>query len=399
MAGADLFFAILLEPLLNLDQVPAEARLHRFGHLARLQRESRIGKGRDHPLAAEGPQVAAVDRRALVVGDHLGQFGEVGTSQDLLAQAAYFLGNFERIPSAGGLGKEHVLEANLGGMLVLGEVLLVVGGHVGVGDLDRVVGRSATRSKHVFDRHLLVGLVEVLPRLARAHLYHTGQDPLQLVAEQLLSEDALDLQDKGLVVGILEIVQIADKRAVLGHVELALGLEGFDLLHRWRRTGPRIVRQFLIGNLNTQPLDLLHQQDVADIAVPYLAHQLALVGALLLWHLARHVAQRTLEFSESDPLAVDHADVVADIDLTSARIVGAPLDHDQADEGKNHHPQHQPRLFAQNRHHKLYISCYLIAAICRVGRQLVPHFGGIAQQAGRAVAAAQIDQARHHAGA
>ena len=174
VAGADLFFAILLEPLLNLDQVPAEARLHRFGHLARLQRESRIGKGRDHPLAAEGPQVAAVDRRALVVGDHLGQFGEVGTSQDLLAQAAYFLGNFERIPSAGGLGKEHVLEANLGGMLVLGEVLLVVGGHVGVGDLDRVVGRSATRGKHVFDRHLLVGLVEVLPRLARAHLYHTG---------------------------------------------------------------------------------------------------------------------------------------------------------------------------------------------------------------------------------
>ncbi len=62
---------------LDLDDVPAELRLHGIGDLARLQRERDGGEFRHHLVLGEEAEVAAVGC-AGVLGLLLGEFGEIG---------------------------------------------------------------------------------------------------------------------------------------------------------------------------------------------------------------------------------------------------------------------------------------------------------------------------------
>src|SRR5215475_12547695 len=61
---------------LDLDDVPAELRLHGVGNLAGLERESDRGKLRHHLLLGEEAEVAAVGS-AGILGFLLGEFGEI----------------------------------------------------------------------------------------------------------------------------------------------------------------------------------------------------------------------------------------------------------------------------------------------------------------------------------
>ena len=156
-----------------------------------------------------------------------------------------------------------------------------------------------------------------------------------------------------MVVGVAEIGRIADELGVFVHVERAIGLKTLEFAHGLWGLIPRVKGNFPVGHLKSQALVLLVQNDLADIVVPYLSHEQGLIGALVLRHLLGDPPQRVLELLQRNGLAIDHADRIAGRVGGRTRVVGPPLDDDQADEGKYDKPQDEHRLLAQQSHHKL----------------------------------------------
>jgi hypothetical protein len=141
----------------DLDDVKAEVAFDDAARLARLQPEGGVLERLDHRAAAEEVEIAALDRRALVVGILLRDLGEPLRVLAHLGEQALGLG--ARLVALG-LGRVLVgLDEDVAGAALLGRgvALLVLGvvlAQVVLGDGDVLLHRLEVEH-HVLDRRLL----------------------------------------------------------------------------------------------------------------------------------------------------------------------------------------------------------------------------------------------------
>ena len=99
---------------LDLDDVPAELRLHRIGNLAGLERERDLGEFRHHLFLGEEAEIAAIGR-ARILRLLLGQLGEIGALVEFgLDRLGLFLGRHQDVA-----GVDFLLAGDLLGGVVI----------------------------------------------------------------------------------------------------------------------------------------------------------------------------------------------------------------------------------------------------------------------------------------
>src|SRR5499427_7495665 len=89
-------FRRLLDALvLDLDDVPAELRLHRIGELSGIHLEGDIGKFGHHLIFGEVAEIAALGGTG-ILGLFLGQLGEIGAALELFENGLRFIFAFDQ---------------------------------------------------------------------------------------------------------------------------------------------------------------------------------------------------------------------------------------------------------------------------------------------------------------